>query len=169
MAYRAAITNHTGGVQFVFNVRMTEALHTNLWAADLTLDPTSRIELRAGGGVGFVAMLVMSGQLSISGNLTPPTGAMAGGMPGMDFSGIHFQNLALGTMSPYLGCLGADGVIHGSASDCISFAHSSDDPSACGFPVRLSEITLNHDRSIIERPRVGLVFNVRYHFQIGAD
>ncbi len=182
LQYRAAL-NHpsTGGVQFVFNVHLTESIQSDLWAARLTLDPTTRIELRAGGGEGFVALLLMSGSISIAGDLHAPSGASAGSMPGVNFNNIRFQNIALSTQRPYLGCADANGVIQESRSGCIeapvfgmagsggSGSSSSGESSASGFALSISEISIHADLSDMNHLKFGLGLNVTIHFQSGAN
>ena len=176
--YRATISHTTGGAQFVFNINAARAIQSDLWAARLTLDPTTRLELRVGGGTGFTALLLMSGTLSIAGDLNPPSGGS--GMPGMNLNRIRFQNIALSTQSPYLGCADEHGVIHSSTGHCIEgpvfgmgsgsgSESATEQPSASGFPLSVGEIALHTDLSDMNHLKFGIGFNATLHFQSGAN
>jgi len=133
------------GLAFEFLVQPRDTINCNLWSASLKLNPTSRIQLGNSTGT-FRASATLSGDFSLFGNV--------GGVSGLSFRGIHFENFQVSSVSPYIN------------QGTWSFA--SENHGMSGFPLSISNIGLvTGDRG--GSPGAGIQFTVSLNLQSGSN
>lgn len=145
--YGATISRPTTGtsLQYQFIIQPRDTVNCNVWSAKLSLNPTSRIEISNATG-SFRASATLSGAFTLSGNV--------GGIPGLSFRGIHFQDFQVMSSSPYLN-LG-------------TWSFASEEHGVAGFPISISNIGLvTGDRS--GSPGAGIQFTISLNLQSGAN
>lgn len=133
------------GLEFTFSVVPRDTINARLWVAQLSLNPTSRIDLRASGS-GVQASATLSGAFSLAGD--------AGGIPGLNFRGITFENVRIMTNEPYF--------------ERGTWSFASPQHGAAGFPVSISDlgiVTGTRDRGI----GAGLQFTLSVNLQPGNN
>lgn len=145
--YSATLSQSTesSGLEFSFSIVPRDTINARLWVAKLSLNPTSRIELTANGS-GVRASATLSGGLSIE--------ADAGGVPGLNFRGITFENVRLMTNEPYF--------------ERGTWSFASPQHSAAGFPVSISNlgiVTGTRDRGL----GAGVQFTLSVNLQPGNN
>ena len=117
-------TSGGGGLQFTFSIVPRDTIRADLWAASMRLNPTSRIDLRAGGGRDFYIGATLSGSIGITGDV--------GGVPGLNFTNMEFENMRLQSVEPYFD----------PGRWPNNFAHASPQHSTAGFPVSISNLNI---------------------------
>lgn len=133
-----------GNFAYEFNIRPTDTLTADIWAAEMNILPTSRINITV-DTAGFTAKADLSGSLTISGDL--------GALSDMDFSGIEFEGLVIQSRAPYI--------------SLRDYSFASPQHSAGGFPINLTDLELvtRDGPGLLETdstpgPRAGLAFTV---------
>lgn len=172
--YRATLSRPVGvdGLQFAFIVIPRDTISASLWAARLSLLPTSRIELRAGAGTDFYAGATLNGEIGIDGNV--------GSLPGLRLGGMRFTNLGISTVRPYinLGTWDRASPQHGIAMSDPEPEPYAPEPTGegggssgrnvGGFPISISDIGLaTGDRA--EGFGVGIRFTISLNLQPGSN
>lgn len=147
LIYSATLSQASGGsgLRYDFSIHPSDTINANIWAAKLSLNPTSRISLDNASG-SFEASATLSGALTIEGS--------HGDGPSLGFRGVRFEGFRLMTSSPYIN------------SGTWSFA--SEQHSVSGFPVGISDIGLvTGDRG--GSPGVGVRFTLSVNLQPGSS
>jgi hypothetical protein len=111
-------SSDSSGLRFGFNILPLDTLSVPLWAAQMTVLPTSRITIEADSG-GFKPNLVLNGSIDIMQKI---------GEVDVRFAGVRFEQLKLQTLEPML--------------SCSSFTFSSPQKLMAGFPVSVTDIKL---------------------------
>jgi hypothetical protein len=115
--YSALISLANSKTRFLFTIKPDSEITASLWAAKLSLDPTSHIDLVDTTGK-FIASATLDGSLSINGNV--------GSLPKIDLQLLKFQGLSISTNSPYL--------------SAGTWKFGSPDHGIGGFPISISDI-----------------------------
>ncbi len=133
--------------QWEFILQPRDTLTIPMWGpAKLVLDQTSRIAIHTTAGGGHLDTAKLSGELTLTGS--------AGGIPGLNFSGIAFQNFQLTNTPPYV------------STGTWSFA--SPQHGLAGFPVTINGVgVVTEDRD--GDPGIGLRFTLAVNLQPGNN
>lgn len=145
--YRCTLGRPTtgSGLGYEFVVQPRDTIGASLWAARFYLAPTSRIELGNMSGT-FRASATLTGGISISGDV--------GGIQGLSFNGIHFENFRVQSTAPYI--------------DRGTWSFASENHGMAGFPLSISNLNIvAGDRG--GRPGAGIQFTISLNLQSGSN
>ncbi len=134
------------GTQWEFLLQPRDTLNIPMWGpATLALYPTSRIAIHP-TDAGHLDTAKLSGELTLLGS--------AGGIPGLNFSGIAFQNFELTNSPPYV--------------NAGTWSFASPQHGMAGFPVTINGMgVVTEDRD--GDPGVGLRFTLAVNLQPGNN
>jgi hypothetical protein len=121
LSYHAMVGRDSVGrqVHYEFTIVPRDTINFTIASAKLKLNPTSRIEIGNSSG-SFVASATLSGLFDLSGTV--------GGIPGLGFHGIAFENLVIQSKDPII----SPGQWH----------FASEQHGMAGFPVSITRFNL---------------------------
>ncbi|MBL7828045.1 MAG: hypothetical protein JNJ57_15550 [Saprospiraceae bacterium] len=94
LLYTSVLSYANSGFSYQFIVEPEKEIEVDLFAAYFKLARNSNIQISAGGGRGFEASAVLSGEFRIGGRFDSQ-------LPRIDIAHVTFQNLGLTTVHPY--------------------------------------------------------------------